>query len=380
MGILGILMAVTILVINPAEYLRRARDTNRLSDLNTLKTALTLYTVDTGNDYSTTDNTVYVSLPDSSSTCATWGLPALPSPWVYKCVTTANYRKADGTGWVPINLASMASKPLSTLPVDPTNNLTYYYTFVMGGSFELNAITESTQGATNASSDGGVDPAMVEVGTNLSLSPFTHGLVGYWRFDDGTGLNAVDSSGMGNNGTLTNGPAWTTGKVGGALSFDGTDDYVQKLIPVGLSVGTQPRTITAWIKPTLACLQQTVTSAVKYGTGAELQNFLFGLNHTQIALFGHGSGDVITSVSVASDVFSSIVVVYDGASLRFYKNGDLIYGPIAKTYNTIIDSNGLLIGVGNGLLYPFNGLIDEVRIYNRALSAAEVLAQYNATK
>src|SRR5450759_5412343 len=67
---------------------------------------------------------------------------------------------------------------------------------------------------------------MIEVGTNLSLSPFTHGLVGYWKFDEGTGTNATDSSGMGNNGTLTNGPTWTTGKVGGALSFDGTDDYV----------------------------------------------------------------------------------------------------------------------------------------------------------
>src|SRR5664280_2694824 len=146
MGILGILMAVTILVINPAEYLRRARDTNRISDLNTLKTALTLYTVDTGTDYSATDNTVYVSLPDTSSTCSTWSLPTLPSPWVYKCVTTTNYRKIDGTGWVPVNLTLMASRPLATLPVDPTNNSTYYYTFVEGGSFELTSLMESSSG------------------------------------------------------------------------------------------------------------------------------------------------------------------------------------------------------------------------------------------
>src|SRR3990167_9554249 len=55
----------------------------------------------------------------------------------------------------------------------------------------------------------------------------TNGLVGYWAFDEGSGTTAGDSSGNGNNGTLVNGPTWTTGKVGsGALDFDGTNDYV----------------------------------------------------------------------------------------------------------------------------------------------------------
>src|SRR5438128_9156769 len=55
----------------------------------------------------------------------------------------------------------------------------------------------------------------------------TQGLVGYWKFDESTGTTAIDSSGLGNNGTLTNGPTWTAGKVNGALSFDGTNDYVE---------------------------------------------------------------------------------------------------------------------------------------------------------
>src|SRR3989344_3676813 len=54
----------------------------------------------------------------------------------------------------------------------------------------------------------------------------TSGLVGYWTFDEGTGATASDSSGNNNTGTLTNGPTWTTGKIGQALSFDGVDDYV----------------------------------------------------------------------------------------------------------------------------------------------------------
>src|SRR5664280_1057369 len=213
MGILGILMAVTILVINPAEYLRRARDTNRVSDLNTLKTALTLYTVDTGTDYSTPDNTVYVSLPDTSSTCATWSLPTLPSPWVYKCVTTTNYRKIDGTGWVPVNLTLMTSRPLSTLPVDPTNNATYYYTFVIGGSFELTSLMESNSHDA-AVTDGGSFPGVYETGTHIGLTPLGRdmGLVGYWPFNG----NANDLSGNGNNGTVYGGATLTSDRFGNA--------------------------------------------------------------------------------------------------------------------------------------------------------------------
>src|SRR6266498_470903 len=53
-----------------------------------------------------------------------------------------------------------------------------------------------------------------------------NGLVGYWSFDDGTGTIAGDSSGNDNTATLINGPIWTSGEIGGALSFDGVDDYV----------------------------------------------------------------------------------------------------------------------------------------------------------
>src|SRR3989338_1965645 len=55
----------------------------------------------------------------------------------------------------------------------------------------------------------------------------TSGLVGYWTFDEGAGTTANDSSGNNNTGTLTNGPTWTTGKIGQALNFDGSDDYVK---------------------------------------------------------------------------------------------------------------------------------------------------------
>ena len=75
-----------------------------------------------------------------------------------------------------------------------------------------------------------------------------NGLVGWWKFDEGSGTVAYDSSGNGNNGNLTNGPTWTTGKVGGALSFDGENDYVD--VPSIQSVNGGGVTFAVWIKPT----------------------------------------------------------------------------------------------------------------------------------
>src|SRR3989338_5343069 len=64
----------------------------------------------------------------------------------------------------------------------------------------------------------------------------TSGLVGYWTFDEGAGTTANDSSGNNNTGTLTNGPTWTTGKIGQALNFDGVNDYVDLGFPSALQL------------------------------------------------------------------------------------------------------------------------------------------------
>jgi hypothetical protein len=73
-------------------------------------------------------------------------------------------------------------------------------------------------------------------------------LVGHWKFDEGTGTTAFDSSGNGNDGTLINGPIWTTGVIGQALEFDGTDDYVD--VGTGPAItGAAQRTVSMWINP-----------------------------------------------------------------------------------------------------------------------------------
>jgi hypothetical protein len=76
----------------------------------------------------------------------------------------------------------------------------------------------------------------------------TTGLVGHWKFDEGSGTTATDSSGNNNTGTLVNGPVWTTGKMGGALSFDGSDDYVDVGTVPNYSPAMSYGTFSAWIK------------------------------------------------------------------------------------------------------------------------------------
>ncbi len=71
-------------------------------------------------------------------------------------------------------------------------------------------------------------------------------LIGWWKFDDGSGTVARDASGRGRDGTLRGGPTWVIGRVDGALHFDGIDDYVE-VGSVGIS-GTAPRTVLGWVK------------------------------------------------------------------------------------------------------------------------------------
>ncbi|HOI44004.1 MAG TPA: SUMF1/EgtB/PvdO family nonheme iron enzyme, partial [Candidatus Aminicenantes bacterium] len=145
---------------------------------------------------------VYVSIPDSSSSCANLNLPSLPDGYSYKCASQASFRKSDGTGWVPVNFNSMdIGSPLSALPVDPSNiytqdlnaNNDFFYTYTIssdGQQFELNTKLESKYygfknrdnlEVKNAASDDapladGGDNGLLEKGSSLALMPDSGGL------------------------------------------------------------------------------------------------------------------------------------------------------------------------------------------------------------
>ncbi|MFA6994699.1 MAG: type II secretion system protein, partial [Candidatus Paceibacterota bacterium] len=89
-GILAVLVAAIVITLNPAQLLAQARDSKRQQDLSALNQALNTITTLDQSLFMGTSSIVYTSLPDSSSTCGSWGLPTLPSGWQYHCSPTSS--------------------------------------------------------------------------------------------------------------------------------------------------------------------------------------------------------------------------------------------------------------------------------------------------
>lgn len=135
-GVLTTLMVTAVFVLDPMEYLRQARDARRIADIANMNIVLAA-TSQTGVNLGTS-TTISVSVPDNASaTCASLGLPKLPTGYQYRCVTAANSRKADGTGWIPVDLRNTpGGSMLGEIPVDPQNDAAagQYYYFIGNGS------------------------------------------------------------------------------------------------------------------------------------------------------------------------------------------------------------------------------------------------------
>ncbi|MBI3589107.1 MAG: type II secretion system protein [Candidatus Liptonbacteria bacterium] len=181
-GVLAILVTTVLLTLNPAETLKQARDSTRVAELASLDKAIGFAVTQDPALALGVANTVYISLSDeSSATCGSHSafLPPLAPGWQYNCVNKANLQKANGTGWLPINLTGLPVAPINTLPVDKSNSdqAGLYYSYVTSnGLWELNADMESAKykwgGAGDVeSTDGGNTVVLYEKGSNLGLMP-----------------------------------------------------------------------------------------------------------------------------------------------------------------------------------------------------------------
>lgn len=382
-GILAVLATVAVLVINPTEYLRQSRDAKRIADLMALNKALGIAEFNSLN-MGGASTTVFVSLRDTSATCDNLGLPPLPTGYQYRCVTVAaNLGKTNGTGWIPVAMNSIAGgAPMSALPIDPVNDKTNFYAYIPGGSFALSATLESGKYAKQAGvNDGGVNPAKIEKGSDLKLLTNAEGLAGYWPFDEGGGTAANDASGNGIDMTLNNGVPWTTGKVAGAANFDGTDDYANANNNIN---NLTAYTIMAWVRSDALDLVDNFNMVLKTsGMRAYLNrykptnkwqfNFYDG-SATQRNLYGD---DVVTDGE-----WYHIAGTNNGTNQYLYVNGILQ----TQTGNFVgIDSASsaitmTYIGSYSPTQYFLDGAVDNAAIYNRALTASEIKAIYDATK
>jgi hypothetical protein len=214
-------------------------------------------------------------------------------------------------------------------------------------------------------------------GGSIPSDTFTRGLAGYWSLDEGSGGMAYDASGNANHGTTSGGPGWTTGKVGGALSFDGVDDYVDAGNDANLDI-TGAITVEAWINSAIG-----ETGADYPLIAGKRTGFLgYGLHVQKYTTpqfwIGDGSDWVGASAGavVSPNQWYHLVGTYDGSNLiKIYVNGVL---KNTGSQQSLASSGTKEFRIGlESAIRQWNGLIDDVRIYNRALSAEEVRYHYN---
>jgi len=197
----------------------------------------------------------------------------------------------------------------------------------------------------------------------------------YWKFDEIMGKSAFDSSGNGNNGTIS-GATWTAGKIGNALSFDGINGYVKAGNKANLNINGNQITIEAWVYPK-SLSESYIVSKFNGDTVTSGYNLLITQSNIYFRL-GDGKTryQFAPSHGMSTNTWYHIVALYDGKSMKIYKNGLALPGSTSFSGNISRNSNNVTIGQRVGNSYRWNGFIDEVKIYNRALSAAEVLADY----
>jgi len=210
----------------------------------------------------------------------------------------------------------------------------------------------------------------------------TTGLVGWWRFNRlggtaGGGCNGSDDyctpddSGQGNAGTAKNGPYLVAGKWGKAMKFDGSDDYVETSLTIDPS--TTSITVEAWVYPKQLPSEAGEAKVVVQqtdGTGTG-RSWIYGnTNDTWSSYIGGSLRD--SGVSIKKNEWQHVAIVFDktASTWQFYVNGEK-----ANNGSVTVESadGNWLIGAHKGLAnYFFNGLIDNVAIYNYAKSAEEI--------
>jgi len=204
--------------------------------------------------------------------------------------------------------------------------------------------------------------------------------VGHWRLDDGSGLIAADDR-YTSDGVLynMNGNEWTTGKISGALEFNGSNDYIQ--IPHDSSLnGTTQLTYAAWVYPhSWSGVRQIMSKSVHGGGSGRAQmgvfsegNILYGRAETN-----SGRKNIGTTLTTLNE-WAHIAVVFDSVSMSIYIDGSLANSMTFSNTSLIQTTDDICISkrVGTNQYY-FNGLIDDVRVYNRAISSSEILTIYN---
>jgi hypothetical protein len=227
---------------------------------------------------------------------------------------------------------------------------------------------------------GNVNSGDYTISFSIAASSAPMDLALMYPFDDGIGTLVSDYSGNSHTGMLVDNPVWVRGRFGSALSFDGLNDSVQSVDdPLDL---TGSLTITAWVFRRSNASVHHIASKNENGRVCPWQLALLTTNRLRSYTSGAAGGQIIDSTDTVSlNAWHHVVLVRDAttAQVTFYVDGVQDSGGWrGYAPGRVAASNvpGRIAARGDGGANFFDGLIDEVRIYNRALSASEISGLY----
>ncbi|CAN5322938.1 hypothetical protein BH10PAT1_BH10PAT1_1790 [soil metagenome] len=302
------------------------------------------------------------------------------------------FRNSSGTAFTTSNTVTPSVWQLVTLVYDG-KNVTCYVNGVAGTSVAASGVITTTTDAffiagNNANySTASIDDVRVynralfpaEVNNLYNWAP---GPVGYWKMDEGTGTTTSDISGNGNSGTLTNGPTWATGKFGKAINFDGSDDYIDAGTGSGNITGDL--TLETWFKTSdttnnINLISKGASSDWLYDFYKEANNRLSCKIYQQ----NSGAGYLLLSPSgttINDGMWHYGVCVLSGTTLSLYIDGKFISSTSSTTGTRDTSSAGhLFVGTffNPGSTGNWNGLVDDVKIYNYARTPSQIIEDMN---
>ncbi|MCK4886359.1 MAG: hypothetical protein KAS96_03165 [Planctomycetes bacterium] len=194
-------------------------------------------------------------------------------------------------------------------------------------------------------------------------------LIGWWKFDEQSGNTAYDSSGNNNHATIAGNPLNQAGVIDNAVVFFGTDEYAQVANEADFDV-TGNITLSAWIK-----VAEYDTSSMYIISKSDSYNIFKDMDSDVLTFLCNGTGRPVTGTTdIVDGQWHHVAGVYDGVNKYIYVDGQLD-GYRASSGAIITNDNPLYIG--SDAVWPdneFNGLIDDTRIYDKALTASDVMA------